>query len=234
VAGEPWPVLGLFYFFGLTSLLLLYPAADFWHVVMGLPAWLPLLAFQLERFRCPPDARGRPGRTERRSALLVAILVLALCAPFVDTLRFVQRTQHGEAPLARASGIVGWPPRFTEAVEVIRYLDSLPKEAPLLVIANEQMIYFLAGRSSVITDGEYVLYLVGADAIAGDDARALLPEQRLIERLESAKPLIVDYTGNPMSQRFRNAFPRTATYVEIRYRLQQAVGQYRVLAWAGA
>ena len=42
--------LALFTAFATTNLLYLYPAGDFWHVIMGLPAFLPLLAYLLECF----------------------------------------------------------------------------------------------------------------------------------------------------------------------------------------
>ncbi len=226
---------GLFFFYSATSLLFLYPSGDFWHLVMGLPAFLPLLAHRLEHFQ---EAGGRgeaaSGYGHLSSRALVAAVFLVLCAPFVDTLRFARATQPTvAASFERGSGIVGAPPKFEEALDLVEYLDSRPKGDGLLVLCNEQMLYFLAGRPSVLERDEFVLYMVGAGVIEQENASALISERWMIARLKETKPHVVDYAGSPASARFKKQFEEAGGYLDAHFRLVKTFGGYQVFSWAG-
>src|SRR6185369_12648321 len=168
-----------------TSLLLLYPAADFWHFIMGLPAFLPLLAFQFQRTATP--FRGIRGVV---AGAVLLVVTFAFSGAFVDTLRYSLRVQPKppSAVLARASGVAGASSKFADTVELVTYLDAQPKDVPMFALANQQMLYFLAGRTSAADPDEFILYLVASDVIDDADARNLLPPARPIERLQVSKP----------------------------------------------
>ena len=239
--GDSAAALGLWSFFSAISILLLYPAGDIWHLLMSLPAFLPLFAHLLERYaslptgeaRSPTDLRASRPRSQGWLPTIAAVgLVSALCVPFVGTLRFVRAVSAGvRGHFARAPGIVGWPPKFGEAADLVDYLAAQSAETRLLVLCDEQMLYFLAGRRSVMERDEFALYLVGAGVIEPDDRRALVDEQGMIARLDEARPLVIDCADNPRAARFTQAFPQAGNFLATHFRTVASFGEYRVLAW---
>jgi hypothetical protein len=230
-AGErPRDELVLLSFFSAASLLFLYPAGDFWHLLMGLPAFLPLSANLLEQYTLLPRSPRLGGRV-----LLGAVLgaVAVLCLPFIDTLRFSLSMRPGiRDAFQRATGITGWPPKFGAAADLIAYLSSRPRDEGLFVVCVEPMLYFLAARPSVLEADEFVFYLVAAGAIGRDDTRALVSEPRMIERLREAKPIVIDYAGSPLSARFRDRFAQTSRFLDSHFRRVASFSGYQVFSWA--
>jgi len=226
--GPRTPPLAAFYFFAAVSLPLLHPAGDIWHVFMGLPAFLPLLAVQLARV---PGARpGRLGTVVSAAAL--ATLLLIACAPFAVALWQAPRVlPQGSTGFARATGVIDASPKFRDAGVVVGYLDDQPAGRPLFVLANAQMFYFLAGRPSALEPEEFVLYLVGGDLIAADAARALLSDAGLATRLAAARPLLIDEPDSVLRARFRRVYPETAAYIDAHTRPVQVAGAFTVRDW---
>ena len=161
-------------------------------------------------------------------------MIVVLSAPPVLSLATTRLGRSAKMPgFARASGISGTMPKFGEAAALVGHLRSqLPAEGKLLVVANEQMLYFLAGRPSILEKEEYLLYLVGAGLVADADARTLVPATRIIERLEGERPLVVDYAGSPGGRNFREVYPEVAAYLDQHYRVVQTFGKYRLLEWS--
>ena len=85
--------------------------------------------------------------------------------------------------------------------------QALYQDGDLLVLVDEQMIYFLAGRRSALSREEFVFYVVGAGYMADDVARQAVDQQDAVRRLARTRPTIVDYPGSPETTRFRRAFP---------------------------
>ena len=224
--------LGVFYFFAVVSLLFLYPAADFWHLIMGLPAFLPLLAFVLSRCHRVIDAAPSARGGVWLSALTAAVVVLGLAAPYVSTLRFVLRTAPASPGWPRAPGIVGAAPKIRDAADLIGYLDTQPPDVPLFATGSEQMIYFLAGRRSAVDFDEFVLYLLPANAMDAAAVRALVPEERLIDHLRMTKPLIIDSVDGRLAGLFHGAFPGVTAFINAHYGVVHTAGAYRVLRWS--
>ncbi|HSP98926.1 MAG TPA: hypothetical protein VL049_17020 [Candidatus Dormibacteraeota bacterium] len=217
--------------YGAFSLLLLYPAGDRWHLLMGLPAFMPLAAYWMDRLVTAPA-------TDRRTiapvplAALVAVALL-LVSPYVAAQRFARLVAAGAPPgFTRASGIVGAPPKFGDASALVRFLAQQPPGA-LLVTCNEQMLYFLAGRPSVLERDEFVFYMVGGGYVDRDAARALAPPLAMVASLEASRSLVVDCPGSAESQRFDATFDEVAQFVDAHYRPLRMIGGYRVRAWDG-
>lgn len=212
-----------------TSLLYMYPAADFWHLAMIWPAFLPLLAYQLA---CAHTVPQRQPAAVWVSRALLAFVLLGLLLPQVAALASTRRQQPDGAPFARASRITGSGPKFAGAAQLVQRLDELdPTHAPLLMLTNEQLLYFLAGRRSIADGDEFALYLVGAGLIDTADAQRLLPEQRLIDRLRATHARVVDADNNPMAERFNRVYPGVRELLVAQYDVETTAGGYRILRW---
>jgi hypothetical protein len=218
-----------------TGLLYLYPAGDFWHVIMTVPLFLPLLAYQLERFHRVDrgDSAASAAGHSLSAAFLIAVIGLMTLPPALSLVRTKSALSGTRPGFARAAGIVAMTPEYEDAAALVGYLDAeRPASRQLLIIPNQPMLYFLAGRVPVQEKDEFVLYLVGAGLINDDEARRLAPEQTLIERLTAEHPIIVDDDGSPSRENFRRVFARVTTYVDAHYRPVRSFGRYRVLDWA--
>jgi hypothetical protein len=225
--GERRRAVALFHLTAVTSLLYLYPAGDFWHLAMIWPAFLPLLAYQL---RCAHAVEQRDRGAAWVSRILLTVVVLGLAGPPVFALASTRWTRSDEAlTFERASGVSGSPPKFGDAARLVRTLDELdPQRGPLLIIANEQMLYFLSGRVSALDADEFSLYLIEAGLIDAAAGHSLVPEGRIIERLRTMRPRVVDVADSEMSERFRAAYPAVAELLRRSYELEATVGDYRV------
>jgi hypothetical protein len=226
---EPSPPTALFFFAGSVGLLLFYPSGDISHLLMSLPLFLPLVAAGTARWSRVPAA-GRRG--EAVAFGLVAAMAVALSLPFVSLQVRASGIPASAAVFARASGITGAAGQFEQAADLVHYLESLPPERPLLILVNQPLLYFLSGRDSALAREEYLLYLVGFGLIRDEDARAQIPEPRIIERLAGERPIVVDY-GGAARNNFRRVFPEAARFLDAHYRTARMIGRYRVLTWAG-
>ncbi len=221
----------LFTAFATTGLLYLYPAGDFWHVMMALPAFLPLLAYQLERFHRLDDSLGMAPVGRLASGTVIAVLLIVLAVPPVLSLVTTRLNRPATSwTFARASGISSSRPNFAAAAALVGHLVAeQPAERKLFVVANEPMLYFLAGRVSAMDKEAFLLSLLGADMIGDRDVRALLPPSLIIERLQAERPLVVDRVDDPGSQRFRTVYPEVAAYIDEHYQSTTTFGKYRLL-----
>lgn len=226
-AGEG--AVAIFAFAAAAAVLLLYPAGDYPHVVMAWPLFVPILAHLLWRWYSAAAAAGtRRWRIALRA--LLAGLLAALGAPFVGMLADRSAQSAGAARFARAAGVIATDRKSADAAQVIDYLAQQP-DGPLLVLSNEQMLYFLAGRDSVVAPYEFALYLVGAGLIPDADAHRLLDDAGFDAQLETQRPLVVDHPG-PMTARLRGAYPGVARTLAAHYRPVYRAGIYEVLRWS--
>jgi hypothetical protein len=218
----------LFTCFAVVSLLFLYPSADFWHVLMGLPAFLPLLAHLADRWVGRPQSFSTADRSRVAIAAAVATaLLLATCTPFVAALAHARRAPTVPG-LARAPGIADPSPEFRNIVALLAWLDRVPPERPLAVLVNRQLLYLLADRSSALASGEFVLYGIGFDVLPAERARALLPPAYVTERLDEARPVVIEREDGG-AQRFRRIYPEAARQLDEHYAEVARFGPYRVL-----
>ena len=211
-----------------TGVLLLYPAADVPHVLMAWPLFTPMVAHLLWRW-WTAAARGVESRGRFALGAVAAVLIAALAAPFAGDL-VLQRARPVQSPnLARAGGVAIVDATSAEAAHVLDYLARQPS-GPILVLSDQQMMYFLAGRDSVVAPYEFVLYLVGAGVIRDADAHQLLGDAEFAGEVAKQRPLIIDRAG-PMATRLRRAYPETARTLADRYQPAFQAGSYEVLEW---
>jgi hypothetical protein len=221
--------LRLLWLFTAAAILQLYPAADLAHVAMVLPGCLPLLAFGIDRARRDPAGHVMGAVTV--VTVLVAVGVVAPCIRMVQIYR--ESRPRAFVALERAPDTWAIGSRFTDAVALTDKLRSVPPagDGGLFVLANEQLLYFLAGIDSPFPHEEFVMYLVETGLISAEEAQALVDERRVIDRLETVRPLIVDHAVSPAGGRFRQAFPRVGAYLAQRYREVDRVGDYILWRW---
>ncbi len=219
----------LFAFLAIASLFLLYPAGDLWHVLMALPAFLPLLAHLMSRYlgRFPS-----PAPLAARAALVVVVLLLSI--PCVHALAAMRLGTRADAYFQRASGISDPNPQTADMGRLVDYLAThTPPDRRLLITTGEHQLYFLAGRRSALEKQEYVLYLRGAGIVSPSDARELLSQADAIRTLEHYRPLIVERAVEEAPSRFRvdfeRAFPEIARYLRTHYAPAEQIGDYRIL-----
>jgi hypothetical protein len=221
----------LFLYVATLALLFLYPAADFWHALMILPALLPLLAHQIQRAVCGVgDAAG----WNLASRFVPAICFLVLAAPFVHGLWKARAEPGADRTFVRARRITSPDAHFSKVLDLVGEVEA--QAAPgqrALLLTNEQMIYFLLGRPSVLEREEFVLYLVGAGLIHPENARVLVPEERIIERLRRDRPLVIDRKNNPAAERFRKTFPQAAAFIAASCPRAGGSGGYDLLDCGG-
>jgi hypothetical protein len=209
----------LLFLFAAGTTMQLYPAADLPHGTMILAGIAPLLAVVLDalfRVRIPG---GR---------VIVALLLVGTAWPFV---RFrMARETAGPPPFARASGVAATDERSREAAALVRHLgEAGVRNGGLLVLTDEQLLYFLAGVGSALPREEFTLYLVGAGLVTDEAARALIDQGASVARLVRVRPLVVDHEGSVESARFRRALPYLAEFIDRRYGPGAIVDGYRVL-----
>jgi hypothetical protein len=195
---------------------------------MNLPVFLPLLAYHLQAFH-EAEAGGR-GRTV--SAVLLAAFVAMLFSPFVPFARPPLEPCEVQSPArgGRATGVRSPDCKLADAHQLVPLLDArAPATTPLFVIPDEQMMYFLTGRRSVLEDSEFILYLVRHGFISDADARTQVDEPAAIARFERERPLVVRWNGVGRD-RFARALPALAAYIERAYGVVGHAGRFEILA----
>jgi hypothetical protein len=207
-----------------TGALLLYPYADLPHVLMVLPMFLPLTASVLADVVAPTATASATTR-----AIAVALAVgwpIAAMLPFLRQWQVARQANPPAVTFPRATGLRVPGPKAADAALLVR--DLAAREAAVFVLSNEQMVYFLAGVRSPLEREEFVLYVVAADLIRDEDARAMADQDHMIDALASSHAVVVDVPDSPASGRVRRAFPRLAAFIDDAYGPPLAVGEYRV------
>lgn len=223
--------LALFYFQAVVSLLFLSPNADIMHLLTALPIYLVLPAHLLDRV-IDSSAPAKAGFSSRAPVAVVAAVILVVVAlPFVRQLAAARAgSERPTASFQRASGIYDPSPKFSRAVELVEFLrDGSGRERPVAVIANEQMLYFLAAKRSPVERYEFLFFLIGSDVITPSDARASVDQAWVIGRLRQTKALIVDVPDGKASRRFHAMLPDVSAFLAEHYEPVARFGAYTVL-----
>ncbi len=235
-AGRGTAVL-LVYCNAVAAWLLAYPVADLVHIMMGLPVVAPLWAFLLERFYRPvAHEAGSSAKVSRWvSGGLIGALAACMAAPSVDHLMLkFARSRADATALARATGIHGTQPKFGEVANLLAYLDAqVPADRELVFLSCEQLLYFLSGRRSALEQNEFDFYLLCSGQLSNDDARQLIDERLVIDKLSAAKPVIIDGGDRRTNGRLQGAFREMSRYIDAHYHVAARVGRYRILQWSG-
>jgi len=234
-AAEKPEALGAVTFVASASLPALAPVADWAHVLMILPLFLPLAAYDLRAIWGPDETRGPaapPGRL--CGGVFIGAWLIAVTTPFVRALAATRLDSTGRAvTFARATYITDRSPDARHLYDLVQYVESrLGKDDRFLVLPSNGMVYFLTGRASALEDDEFGFY-AGAfgPQLSERDARALVDQRDAIRRLDRQRPLIVRVRDTRAEQAFRRVFPRLSRYIDRRYQGVAAFGPYEVLEW---
>ena len=217
--------LGALYFYAAGAVLQLHPGADLPHVVMVLVAFLPLAAHL-----ATPARRPGPAWRAGIRAVVPAACVALVAVPFVGV-RLANPPASGGARFARATGVAVGGAQFADAARLVATLGSTAPK--LFVLADQQMLYFLAGVPSVLEREEYGFYLLGDGLLAPENVRLLLDQDHIWDVIAQEHPVIVDWADGPAGRRFLQTFPRVADLIQQTYRPATKIGGYRVRRWQG-
>ena len=181
---------------------------------------------------------GAAPRYARAFALvLLAAVPLCLATPLVA--RVVARP-GADGPeralrLPAAEGI-SWALRWIHEMHVDdmeRLLEKLqssePRDAPILVLSNEDMILFLSGRKPLYPEARAELFWIGWGMLPDPRIRELDVEG-MVRRLAQTPATIVIDRSDDSARRLREALPALRTFIDQNYEVRERVGVYRVLA----
>jgi hypothetical protein len=224
----PQPLV-LFTLYGAIAVLHLYPAADPAHVIMSMPAMLPLLAPCLATL-AQSDPAGAP-RVGARWVALGLVGLLALPPVYVlATTRATKAVRRLEIP--RATGIEVMGRLYRDGARLVEYLDR-PEHLGrrLLVVSGKPMVYFLSGRPSLLDRFEFEFYLTGLGVLEEREARQRVDQQAILRVLRQSRPLIVSDDFDPAAARFARAYPLVWSYIQSRTSRVQRIGGFQLLDW---
>ncbi len=212
---------GLAVFAGAAALLQLFPGADLPHVAMGLPGFVPILAWGLAR---TTTGGWRPG-----ALALLILWPLAMTLPYVRPW-LAPPPPPLEYPLERATGVAVGPPVLPDLAALVRELHAITRGRTVLVTSEERIFYFLADVPAALPRDEFAMYLVGAGLIADAQARTIVDEDAMIAALAAQRPVVIERTASTAAVRFRSAFPRVTEWLDRRYAPLRTVGAYQLRA----
>ena len=222
---------GLLGCFAATSLLLLYPAADIWHLLHALPAFFPLMARQLWRFREGATVSSSVSPAPSRSATwVVAGLVAVVLLPAArDLWAGRERRPAFTHVFARATGIRGAGEEAPWAARLLLRLESPSlRDRRVFALSGRQMLYFLSGRVSPLEEFEIGVYLLRTGALTDEGVARLFDEERMIDALKRTRPLLLDDFYDDASDRILARLPKVARYVREHYTLVGRIGGFTI------
>jgi len=194
-------------------------------------------------YRTGIPANARSGRVQRAAAfLLVALLPVLFTAQLVRSAVFRSDSRSPEARVLGSPHLAGIHPgpetwkrqRLGDFDALAAHLAQMePPDAPLFVMQNEPMLYFVSARPPLFADHAMVLFLAGWDMLPEND-RATPPASALIGRLAaSPDAILVHRVNDPSIVNLVKTFPQLARYIARHYRVVFEVGDYRILRKAG-
>jgi len=219
-------------FTGAAMLVALYPSADLFHVVMGLPAFVPLLAFHL----------GRLTHDGGRGALPAFVLTLALAVGFGGPLVGRLLNERAAAPpprqafQARASGFRA--ARTPAERDLVAVMELVEREAApgqeVLVVPNLQLLNFLTGRNDPLEADGWTLYLLQYDLLPPAAAAMLVDQTAMIAALEARRPLLVIDRAARGTTRMATSLPALQAHLDRAFHRVGSAGRYELWAPGGA
>jgi hypothetical protein len=204
----------------------LAPVSDLPHVLIALPAFLPITAWMLCRARGSSPALGR-----RPALALLACWVVGVTVPAVAMLASVRsRAARPGVVHARATWITDDGANAAELSAVVEYLRARrPRPERLLTVPSHAVVYFLAGLPSALDADEFAFYAgIAGPQLSTDDARAMVDQRAAVQTLAAERPLVVRVRGRGL-EAFGRTFPEIAAYLGQSYRPVASFGPYEVL-----
>ena len=115
---------------------------------------------------------------------------------------------------------------FDGLISVLRTLR--PIDAPVFVLPNESMIYFLSDRKPLFEDKMLIFFLAGWELLPENDRDT--PSAEEIETRFEAHPdtIVITRPGDETAAALHQTFPNLRPYLSQHYRPIRSVGPYRV------
>jgi hypothetical protein len=180
---------------------------------------------------------GAPRYAKALAAILLTAAPLSLVTPVVAD---VVSRGGADGPeralrLAGAEGI-SLPFRWIDEMhldDMERLMEELqssePRDAPILVLSNEEMIVFLSGRKPLYPDTRAELFWIGWGMLPDPRIREL-DVDGMIRRLRQTPETIVIDRSDDSARRLREALPALRKFIDQNYEVRRRIGVYRVLA----
>ncbi|MCP4036696.1 MAG: glycosyltransferase family 39 protein, partial [bacterium] len=176
----------------------------------------------------------------RRSAAFALAGAIALCFVHARVAEVLRSPWPADAPerTFRHRALEGIRPgpeiwerdalaAFDELVETLETLE--PADAPLFVIPNMSMVYFLSDREPLFEDRTVIYFLAGWNLLPPDDRDRLLAAE--IEARFEAHPetIVVTRVGDESTAHVDATFPNLLPYLSRHYQPVASFGPYRIL-----
>jgi len=199
-------------------------------------AMVPLLVYLAHRaYRW--GTQGIRGRRRRVGAALASAAIPAwLVAQVVAPVVWPGRAHAFMRPidLPHAAGISLTPSDWKEqAVEGAAMLTAhlrarRPRDARLLLLGSDEMIYFVSGRQHLVPEREYLLYLAALNMLPVSETSALT-DAAVRSELARRPDTIVVIQRDSAAASLRVRLPRLARFIGEHYEMDRDIGPYRVL-----
>jgi hypothetical protein len=211
-----------------------------YNVTLMLGTLAPLIAYLTHRWYTIAAAGHAPSSRLRRAAafLLVATLPMLFVGEKVRYVISAPSPRDLAYTALHAPSLQGIRPkpqvyerRNLAAFDgLIRRLEQTePSDAPVFALNNEPMIYFASGREPLFKDHLLILFLAGWNLLPEND-RDAPSASALIERLDRRpETILVARQGDTSTAKLMKFFPQLARYIEENYRVEDQVGNYRIL-----
>ncbi len=226
-------------------LLLAFPRSDEVHFLMNSTVIFVLIGFLL--WKLNQTASHLFKRKTRLGAIWVAAGACLIILPFLWSLKVfylqslpVPLKKEGEGlrfhsffelKSPRARGVkLHVVKQYVDLDDTIEFIRShVEPDQPIFVICEDQIIYFLSERDSVLSKENYFAYLsnFGFLNLSG---RLGFDDEEMARRLIRTKPrFVIQQIDDVETNSFLNAWPKTAAILKSQYGPTQQFGRFQIL-----
>jgi len=212
----------------------LAPVSDLPHVLLALPAFLPLTVLVLRELRGGGVSSIEDERAVGRGLAwtLAGCWAVVFAVPAVTMLATARASLPAPAVThPRATWIADGGPRAADLAAAVAYIDKRqPRPERLLTYPTQAMLYFLTGIPSALDASEFAFYAgIAGPQLSDENVLALVDEQVAVLQLATQRPMVVRVRGGQALDVFRRMFPVITSYIGRNYRQVARFGDYDVL-----
>jgi hypothetical protein len=217
----------------------IFPRSGY-NVTLMLGTIAPIVSYLSYRWYLLTEVDRRPEAAPRRVLAfgLAALLPLLAVGEVVRDAIAAAVADEPAYTALHSPALSGIRPRpLWPGSQRIRAFDELtihlerarPSDAPVFALQNEPMIYFATGREHLFRDEAMLMHFAGWNLLSEDD-RDRPTASAVIARLEEApEAIIIIRPKDPTYRNFVGFFPEVRRYIQRNYRLEQTIGDYRVM-----